>query len=103
MAIVHDILEDERKRLLELKKQYEDQLTDLPKGSISIKKRRGRNYCYLAFRDEDKVRFKYLGLPESEAVAEMKSSLSRRKDIEANLKQVRQSLQEIERSLRGRK
>ncbi|MCK4513838.1 MAG: hypothetical protein KAU31_01205 [Spirochaetaceae bacterium] len=103
MAIIHDILEDERKRLLELKKRYEDQLADLPKGTISIKERRGRDYCYLAFRDGDKVRFKYLGLPESQAVAEAKSALSQRKDIEANLKQVRQSLQEVERSLRGRK
>jgi len=103
MAIIHDILEDERKRLLELKKRYKDQLADLPKGTISIKKRRGRDYCYLAFRDGDKVRFRYLGLPESQAVAEAKSALSRRKDIEANLKQMRQSLQEVERSLRGRR
>ena len=103
MAIVHDILEDERNRLLELIERYGDQLAELPRGSISIKKRRGRDYCYLAFRDGDKVRFEYLGLPESEAVAECKSFLSRRKEIEAKLKQVKHSLQEVERSLRGRK
>ena len=101
MAVVPDILEEERRRLLRLVLFHEAQLAEFPKGSISVKKRRGREYCYLAFRDGSKVRFKYLGVPEADAVVEMRSSLRKRKDVEEKLKAVHTSLRDVERSLRG--
>ncbi len=101
MAVVHHILEEERRRLEQLVEFYEAQHGVLPRGSISVKKRRDREYCYLAFRDGSKVRFKYLGVPDSDAVAEMMVAIRKRKDVEAELIATRQALKEVERSLRG--
>ncbi len=101
--MVFDILEEEKRRLLSLKAQYQQQLSELPKGSLSRKKRWNREYLYLAYRDSGKVKFEYVGPVDSEAAQKTQAKVQRRKDIERKLSQVEENLADVERGLRGRR
>lgn len=103
MAMVFDILEEEKRRLLSLKKRYQEQLSKLPRGSLSKKKRWNREYLYLAYREYDKVKFDYIGPVDSDAAQDVAAKVHRRKDLEEKLAQVEQNLAEVERGLRGRR
>lgn len=103
MAMVFDILEEERNRLINLKEKYERQLSDLPKGTLSRKKRGNREYVYLAYRKSGKVKFDYVGPEDSEAAKELTDKIANRKDLEDKLRQVNENLTEVERGLRGKR
>ncbi len=101
MAVVMDILDNERRRLVKLLSKYESQLSELPKGSISVKKRSNRDYAYLAHREGRKVVFDYIGPASSDAVQELSKMIERRKELEDTIRQVKQNLKTVERSLRA--
>lgn len=101
MAVVIDILDNERRRLVKLLSKYESELSELPKGSISIKKRSNRDYAYLAHREDKKVVFDYIGPVSSDAVKELSRMIERRKELEDKIRQVKQNLKAVERSLRA--
>lgn len=102
MAMVFDILEEEKRRLLSLKARYERQLSELPKGSLSRKKRWNREYLYLAYRESDKVKFKYVGPVDSDAAQEVETKVRRRKVLEEKLGKVKENLADVERGLHGK-
>ncbi len=101
VAVVIDILENERGRLVKLLTKYESQLPELPKGSLSIKKRSNRGYAYLAHREGKKVVFDYVGPASSNAVQDLGQMIERRKELEDKIRQVKQNLKAVERSLRA--
>ena len=101
MAVVMDILEDERRRVVRLISKYESEMSELPKGSISIKKRSSRDYAYLAHREGRKVVFDYVGPASSDAVQELRGKIKRRKELEDRIRQVKRNLKAVERSLRA--
>lgn len=103
MAMVFDILEEEKKRLMDLKEKYERQLFSLPKGSISRKRRWNREYIYLAYREADKIKFEYIGPVDSEAAKKLLEKIDKRKELENKLRQVDKNLKDVERGLRGKR
>lgn len=103
MAMVFDILEEERERLIKLKDKYEQQLSGLPKGSLSRKRRWNREYVYLVYRDFGKIKFDYIGPVDSEAVKELSEKIDQRKELEDKLGQVKKNLIDVERGLRGKR
>jgi hypothetical protein len=103
MALVFDILEEEKRRLLSLKARYEQQLSELPTGSLSRKKRWNREYLYLAYRESGKVKFEYVGPVDSEAAQDTEAAVRRRKDLEEKLTQAKKNLADVERGLRGKR
>ena len=102
MAMVFDILEEEKRRLLSLKARYERQLSELPKGSLSRKKRWNREYLYLAYRESDKVKFEYVGPVDSDAAQEVETKAAE-KCWREKLSQVEDNLADVERGLRGKR
>ena len=102
MAMVFDILEEEKKRLMELKEKYERQISMLPKGSISRKKRWNREYIYLAYREADKIKFDYIGPVASDVAKKLSEKIEKRRELENKLQQVDKNLKDVERGLRGK-
>ena len=47
---------------------YQQRISELPRGSLSIRELNGRKYCYLRYRDGKRVIQKYAGTIEQEAV-----------------------------------
>ena len=67
MSVIKGVLEEELKRLKELSEDYEKKIDSLRKGSISRKKRNKNVYLYWAFRENDKIKFIYIGPEGSDA------------------------------------
>jgi phosphotransferase system HPr-like phosphotransfer protein len=101
MAVVMDILDNERMRLVKLLAKYESAISQMPRGSISMKKRSNRDYAYLAHREGKRVVFDYVGPASSDAVQELRQMIEQRKELEDKVRQTKRNLKAVERSLRA--
>ena len=61
MSYIKSIMQEEHRRLQALYQKYSDKIDALPKGTVSIKKRKNAEYLYLANRRNKKVKFDYIG------------------------------------------
>ena len=103
MSYLKSVLHEEYQRLKALVKKYNNEISALPRGSISIKKRNQKEYVYLAYRKKENVKFEYIGSISSEKSKNVVKKVKLRKGYEIKLKQVRKDLQEIEKVINGRK
>lgn len=103
MSILKDVLIDEYERLKSLGEWYKQEIVSLPKGSISLKKRKNREYLYINYRKKSKVKSDYVGLASSEKAIDVANKIKQRKNHEQELKVVKQDLKELERALYGKK
>ena len=103
MSYLKSVLQEEYERLKALFQKYKDEISALPHGSISIKKRNQKEYVYLAYRKEGKVKFEYIGSLSSEKSKNVVIKVKLRKEYEIKLKQVRKDLEDIEKVINGRK
>ena len=103
MSIIKGILEEELKRLEELAVFYEKKISEFPRGSISLKVRRGQRYIYLAYREDKKVKFEYVGKEVPEVRNTLDARLRQRKEYQAKLRQVKENIKELRRTLCGKR
>lgn len=103
MSVIQDILKEELERLENLLQKYENEIKKLPKGSLSKKMRNDKAYLYLAYRENNKVRFKYLGKESSEAAQKAKEQRRQRLKYMSLLKKLKDDIKDIKRALNGRK
>ena len=92
----------EIKRMEALCNAYERQLSELPKGSLQVKKRKGKQYYYLTYRKDDKIISKYEGKDES-AIAELMEKIKRRKGIEKLIKSIKKEIAIMNKALEAAK
>ena len=97
------ILEEESERLNALCVLYRKKLENLPKGYVSIKKINGHEYAYLAFREKNRIRSKYIGKPSSPEADEIKKQIEKRKEVESKIRVVKERQEELQRILRSKK
>lgn len=103
MSTIKSVLEEEFNRLQKLKQRYDKEIEDLPVGSLSIKIRKGKEYAYIAYRDNDKVKTDYIGPVNSNEVKKIKEKIEKRKELESLLKTTIHRIREIEKAVNGRK
>lgn len=96
MGTVRTVVEEEGGRLRKLLAFYDSRLSELPRGCLSLKERRGRRYAYLARREGPKVAFEYLGPEDAEAVATVRARLEERRKLGELRRQVVAALREVE-------
>ena len=99
MSVVQDVIKEEYNRLIELIEQYDQKIADYPKGSISVKSRRGKPYYYLSFREGDKVKSVYLGKEDSSKVIKYSEQIKKRQRYEELRKQAKKNLNDIRKLL----
>ena len=99
MSIIKGVLEEELQRLKELVEEYEKQLSSVQKGSISKKKRNKNIYLYWAFRENNKIKFIYIGPEDSEAGKKALEERNKRIKYQKLLKKVESDIKEIKRAL----
>jgi hypothetical protein len=68
-----------------------------------VKERGGKRYIYLAHREDKKVIFDYFGKDVPEVRDALNERMQQRKEYQAKLRQVKENLKEIKRSLRGKR
>lgn len=103
MGYIHQVMNDEHHRLEALSKKYRDLIGTFPKGTASVKKRKGGEYLYLASRKDGKVKFDYVGSLASDKAKEILDRINERKNYELKLKQVNRDLEDIGKIIHGRK
>ena len=100
MSTIQTVLKEEYKRLHKLQKRYLKDIENLPKGSLSIKNRKGRKYAYRAYREKDKIKTDYIGKIDSDTAKEVKILIKKRKELEGLLKKTNQKIDEIKKVLK---
>ena len=94
MAVLKEMFKEEKERLLRIKKFYMEKIQKLPKGSIVFKKRGNREYPYLVYRDNDKVKTDYLKNNEDE-LKELRLKIKKRKKYIKLLKEIKKDLKAL--------
>lgn len=99
VEFIRVVLEEEKEQLQKSVKRCLDELDELPRGSIQYKTIRKGDYAYLAYRKAQKVKFKYIGKKDGQAVREMKTKLEKRSIIQDQLNTKQSLLTDIERTI----
>ena len=94
MSILSEILREEYERLNRTIESYEAMVAGLPKGSIREKLIGGRRYPYLQWRDQDRVRSRYI---KQEDVISLSEQIEQRRQYEKEIKSLRSSKKEFDR------
>lgn|GEM_PF-291112 len=81
METLNGILTEELNRLKSLKKNYENNLGNLPKGCLIEKEIKGHPYYYLNYREGKKSIFKYLGKLSEEEISQIKNKIEERRKL----------------------
>jgi hypothetical protein len=100
MKILNDILQEEKERLLELKKTYESKIQNFPKGCLIKKNIKGHAYYYLNYRLGKKQIFRYIGKLSEEKLKDLLDKIEERRRFEKFLRQVKKDIKEIEKKIK---
>ena len=99
--VIRDVLKEELANSRRMQQRYQQVLRGLGKGSLVMKRIGGHAYYYLAMREGKRVRFRYLG---KLSVKERQGRLAQhrqRGQYRRLLRDVKQQIRFLERSLRG--
>jgi hypothetical protein len=99
MPVIKDVLKEELERLQRMEKAYLNKISQLPKGSVCMKKIAGKIYPYRAFRMGNQVKSEYLKMSQEELEL-LKSQISQRRKYERVLKSIREDSKFIKAALK---
>lgn len=88
------VLEKEKKRNENMRLAYEKRLLELPKGSLFIRNLKGKEYCYLRYREGKKVIQKYAGTIEQKEF--LTNQIEERKHLEKLIEMLKKEQKIIE-------
>lgn len=86
MSVLMGVLAEEMDRLNRQEVAFENSRSSLPKGYISKKVIKGKEYFYLQHKENGKVVSKYIS---AENLPEVEEQVKRRKQLDAALQRVR--------------
>lgn len=96
MSVLEGVLLEEKERNLMMQKQYMQEISELPKGSVVKKSKKSGDYYYLAYRKNSKVVSDYLG-KDIEKVNKIQQAIDKRKHLEGLVKKLKNELKLIAR------
>ncbi len=99
VQLVYLLLTDEHDRLTKILLQLEERISLLPQGSVQIKPRYNQNFCYLAYRQGEKVKFDYIGKSGSRKAVRLASLTKTRATMEKQRRELKQELDDVQRLL----
>ncbi len=103
MSVIYDVIKEENSRLLSLMDLYDRKIAESVKGSLSLKKRGNNGYYYLAYRENKRVIFHYIGKEGSSQVQDYAVKIEKRHKYEEMRKKSKENLKEIRKLLRAAK
>jgi hypothetical protein len=100
---IKELLQEELGNSLRMARDYEHASAKLPRGCLVKKAIRGRAYYYLACREKDRVRFKYLGHEvDEQELAKYAEAKRLRAQYRRLLADVRQQVRFLRKALRAK-
>lgn len=100
MSVMRDVIKEEYNRLNSLLDMYDRKISECVRGSFSVKKRGSHSYYYLAYREDNRVKFVYVGKEDSPPVKEIAEQIEKRQRYEKMRKKSKKNLEEVRRLLR---
>lgn len=97
-SIIRETLEEELARNERSQHVYEREIARLPRGSVTVRTRRGRQYCYLKYRDGAKVVTDYVGL-ECSVGDDLRRQIAKRQSLQESLRRLKREHAFIVRAL----
>ena len=98
MSLLIDTIQKEKIRIEYMLDDYTSILNTLPKGSLHEVHRGGKSYCYLKYRDGNKIVSKYI---KNDQVQEYSDLIAKRKHIESMIKSLEEELKIANKALEG--
>lgn len=98
MNMILTTIIQEKQRIEYMRERYQEELSRLPKGTISEKKSGEKVYYYLKYRDGGKVVSRYIS---KSAIDEVRAQVEKRKHIEAMIKSLQEELVIADKALEG--
>jgi len=99
--VIKSVLQEELVNSRRMQHRYAQALRRLGKGSLVRKRIGGHAYYYLALRDGRRVRFRYLGKLSAQELQARQAQHRQRGQYRRLLREVKQQIRFLERSLRG--
>lgn len=96
MDMIRNILQEELDYALKLKEHYLDNLEELPRGNLSVKKINSRAYTYLQYREGRKVISKIVS---PEELPDLKDKIKKRDRFGKLLKEVEEKISYLRKAL----
>ena len=93
-TIIYGVLQEEKKRNLEMQEVCRREISTLPKGTIIVKNVCGNKYYYLKYRQAAKIKTDYLG-KNKEQIEAVKREIERRNEYKKTLKRLRVEYKQI--------
>ena len=97
--IIKETLQEELDRSERSCRAYELELEKLPRGSVTVRVRGTKAYCYLKYREGSRIFTKYVGSAEA-VESDLRKKVERRKEIEAVIKRLKRERAFIRKALR---
>ncbi len=97
MNLIIDTIRKEKRRIEYQLQQYRKILDELPKGTLSERKRGSQKYYYLKYRESGKVISKYVG----KDVDQLSDLIEKRKHTEVMIKSLEEELKIANKALEG--
>ncbi|MEG0503296.1 MAG: hypothetical protein RR547_01495 [Raoultibacter sp.] len=97
--IIRETLVEELDRNTRSRRAYELECAKLPRGSVTVRMRGDRTYCYLKYREGDRVVTEYVGVAESVEKG-LRKQVARRKELESVIKRLEREETFIQKALR---
>jgi len=94
MSILSEILKEEYERINSTLSSFEALAAGLPKGSIREKLINGKKYPYLQWRENGKVRSKYV---RPDNIIALSEQIEQRRQYEKEIKSLREAKKEFDR------
>ena len=102
MGVIKGVLKEELANSLKMKKHYERELAQLPKGSLVKKKVKGHEYYYLLLREKGKVKLIYKGKVSESEIKKYREAKEYRAKYRKLLSQVKKQIRFLRSTLRGK-
>jgi len=99
--VIKSVLQEELVNSRRMERRYVQALRRLGKGSLVKKRIGGHAYYYLAMRDGGRVKFRYLGKLSAQELQARQAQHRQRGQYRRLLREVKQQIRFLERSLRG--
>ena len=93
MAVLDEVLNEEKDRLLRMKYRMQSEYNELPQGYLSKKMIHGSCCYYLQHREGDKVISKYVNAAD---VDELSQKIDRRRSLKKSLREIDMQLKKIQ-------
>lgn len=93
MAVLDEVLIEEKDRLIRMKSRMQSEYNELPQGYLSKKMIHGSCCYYLQHREGDKVISKYVNAAD---VDELSQKIDRRRSLKKSLREIDIQLKKIQ-------